>query len=140
MVSPKMLPPQNNNGSSLPVRDGSTVGRTKRQQQVQRRRPPGETHLAAPQTAEGETFSRTGAAWRLTDTVYALAAPFSEEFHPLCVVHGDDLSSAFCLQRLQRAQQHPLLQAMELWREAQSEENKPLGLGLAGCWGFQQTP
>lgn len=131
-----MLPPRNNNGSSLPVREGSAVGRTKRQQQVQRRRPPGETHLAAPQTAEGETFSRAGAAWRLTDTVYALAALLSEEFHPLCVVHGDDLGSAFCLERLQRAQQHPLLQAVELWREARSEENKPLG--LTGCWGFQQ--
>lgn len=102
------------------------MGRTKRQQQVQRRRPPGETHLAAPQTAEGETFSRAGAARRLADTVYASAAPLSEEFHPLCVVRGDDLGSAFCLQRLQRAQQHPLLQAVELWREARSEEMEPL--------------
>lgn len=136
MVSAKMLPPRNNNGSSLPVRKGSAVGRTKRQQQVQRRRLPGETHLAAPQTAGGETFSRAGAAWWLTDTVYALAAPWSEEFNPLCVVHGDDLGSAFCLQRLQRAQQHPLLQAVELWREARSEDG---GLGLAGCRGFRQT-
>lgn len=69
-------------------------------------------------------------------TAYALAPPSSEEFHPLCVVHGDDLGSAFRLQRLQRAQQHPLLQAVELWREARSEDG---GLGSAACWGFQQT-
>lgn len=39
---------------------------------------------------------------------------FSEELDSLGIVHGDDLSPAVVLQRLQRAQQHPLLQAVEL--------------------------
>lgn len=38
----------------------------------------------------------------------------SEELHPLPVIHGDELGSALRLQRLQRAQQHPLFQTVEL--------------------------
>lgn len=42
----------------------------------------------------------------------------SEELDPLPVVHDDDLRFAVCLQSLQRAQQHPVLQAVELWGDA----------------------
>lgn len=38
----------------------------------------------------------------------------SEELHPLPVIHGDELGSALRLQRLQRAQEHPLFQTVEL--------------------------